>query len=47
MNKPLIEHTIIGSMVKSKEHYDHDSNEFKLIEECIEYCKEKSKNEQI
>lgn len=47
MNKPLIEHTIIGSMVKSKEHYDPDSDEFKFMEECIDYCEGESKNEQI
>lgn len=47
MNKELVELTVIGSMVESKEHYDPDSDEFKFIEECIDYCKEESKNEQI
>lgn len=45
MNKELAELTVIGSMVKSKEHYDPDSNEFKFIKECIDYCKEERKND--
>lgn len=43
MNKPLIKHTIIWSMVDSKEHYDPDSDEFKFIKECIDYCEKESK----
>lgn len=43
MNKPLIEYTVIGSMAKPKEHYGPDSDEFKFIEECIDYCEKESK----
>ena len=43
MNKALTELTVIGSMVESKEHYDPDSDEFKFIKECIDYCEKESK----
>lgn len=30
---------------KFYEHYDPDSDEFKFIKECIDYCKEERKND--